>query len=245
MSKSLKLSWTSVLISSQNSFLLMQSLYFLSPDSSSWSRPARWLPVTLVFVFLTNSGLLEFHGQRVWPSGMDWFPSPGEWMEPPSLPPSSGDPVVDLLGISQLNSWQTLGTCQVGIWLKMNCCATNSSKLLMNWCRWVMLVLFWFSEFWCIISSFCIFFHNSSYAFLMFPWNIWSVSHPVMLRILGKNEACENRFKFVSAQHQYVSKKDENDKVPRWDGCFHCEWFLHRLVDLGKSGVFWVRFLGK
>ena len=99
------------------------------------------------------------------------------------------------------------------------------------------------SEFWCIISSFCVFFHNSSYAFLMFPWNIWSVSHPVMLRILGKNEACENRFKFVSAQHQYVSKKDENDKVPRWDGCFHCEWFLHRLVDLGKSGVFWVRFL--
>jgi len=26
-------------------------------------------------------------------------------------------------------------------------------------------------------------------------------------------QACENRFKFVSAQHQYVSKKDENDKV--------------------------------
>ena len=33
----------------------------------------------------------------------------------------------------------------------------------------------------------------------------WSVS---------VSEACENRFKFVSAQHQYVSKKDENDKVP-------------------------------
>lgn len=49
MSKSLKLSWTSVLISSQKSFLLMQSLYFLSPDSSSWSRPARWLPVTPCF----------------------------------------------------------------------------------------------------------------------------------------------------------------------------------------------------
>ena len=55
--------------------------------------------------------------------------------------------------------------------------------------------------------------------FICFPdvsrKHLRSVSHPVMLRILGKNEACENRFKFVSAQHQYVSKKDENDKVPR------------------------------
>ena len=32
-------------------------------------------------------------------------------------------------------------------------------------------------------------------------------------------QACENRFKFVSAQHQYVSKKDENDKVGPLQRC--------------------------
>ena len=42
----------------------------------------------------------------------------------------------------------------------------------------------------------------------------------VFTRGSSSTEACENRFKFVSAQHQYVSKKDENDKVSCFDGCF-------------------------
>ena len=39
-------------------------------------------------------------------------------------------------------------------------------------------------------------------------------SHVEKSWAVSVSEACENRFKFVSAQHQYVSKKDENDKVP-------------------------------
>ena len=50
-------------------------------------------------------------------------------------------------------------------------------------------------------------------------------------------QACENRFKFVSAQHQYVSKKDENDKVGPLQRCRKNMWLFQLIL---AAGFCWI-----